>query len=166
MRKGFYDYFDEALIEGNGWKDFEIENYLDMGEMDFLRFLKINLEDYHPYTFLHDYSYAFAATLNLKYGYEMKGIYDENDKLICAYCIAHRNGCGIIFIDLRGCTDNWDEFIEEYRQYLPYKESIPYPIPDTDSMIADDFRYEDKTPFIVAKSIIDFNEKLYNAFKN
>ena len=96
----------------------------------------------------------------------MKGIYDENDKLICAYCIAHRNGCGTIFIDLRGCTDNWDEFIEEYRQYLPYKESIPYPIPDTDSMIADDFRYEDKTPFIVAKSIIDFNEKLYNAFKN
>lgn len=56
MRKGFYDYFDEALIEGKGWKDFEIENYLDMGEMDFLRFLKINLEDYHPYTFLHDYS--------------------------------------------------------------------------------------------------------------
>lgn len=171
MRKGLYEELDELLVGDSdaGWDFFHIEDVLDEGEIDFLRFLKIEPEDYFPYMFLHGYCYAFASCLNLKYGYEMKGIYNENDKLVHAYCVAYKDK-NPVFIDIRGCTSNWAEFIEEFRDELPdeisSKKEIPYPIPDTDSLIPDDFKYEDKTPFIVAKSIIDFNERFYNVWRD
>lgn len=76
-----------------------------------------------PDWFLHGNCDIFACYLHEKYGYGMKAIYDcDSDELIHVYCTAEINN-ETVYIDVRGITNNWDEFIEEFDDW--YSDECP-----------------------------------------
>ena len=67
-----------------------------------------------PDLFLHGNCDIFACYLHEKYGYEMKAVYEYNSELLIhAYCTAEINN-KTVCIDVRGITDDWNEFITEF----------------------------------------------------
>lgn len=63
------------------------------------------------YEFLHGYCDSFATALHKKYGYPIEAIY--NGHLTHAYCVVERDGVKY-YIDARGITNDWGEFITEF----------------------------------------------------
>lgn len=64
--------------------------------------------------YLHGHCDEFAETLSERFGYEIHSLWNsDEDSLIHAYCFKFMNDKAY-YIDARGITDNWDEFIEEF----------------------------------------------------
>lgn len=108
MENGFYK-IRKACIDETGEKDVDWEalesEQINCGKA----LLPFNLND-----FLHGYCTEFAACLHNTFGYDMYQIKDENTKaLIHAFCMANVNGRRC-FIDIRGITDRWDDFIHPF----------------------------------------------------
>ena len=106
-RNGFYIKLDELNEE---YEDYEYD-------FDFLE-NEVSYKNITPDWFLHGNCDIFACYLHEKYGYEMEAVYEYNSKydalqLIHAYCTAEINN-KTVYIDVRGITDDWDEFIEEF----------------------------------------------------
>ena len=95
------------------WEDREsfLEDYPDTG----WNYLEDEFKTHNrtPYNFLHGECDIFARYLSDKYGYMMSALYEEPNQLIHAYCTNEVNGV-VYYIDVRGITDNWEEFIREF----------------------------------------------------
>ncbi len=100
MKYGFWTEFDEILedLPNAEWGYLESE-------------LKTN--GLTPYDFLHGLCNYFAQYLHDIYGYKMAGLYEEPDQMIHAYCTKEIDGV-TYYIDVRGITDDWNEFIKEF----------------------------------------------------
>lgn len=112
MRNGFYTELDalkrkcmDSKFEDAGW-DF-LENKCNNGSIS-------------AYSFLHGLCWVFALVLNEIYGYRIVAFHDPNDgSLIHAYCetkIDRRT----LYVDVRGCTDNYKEFMEDFDDWIDY----------------------------------------------
>lgn len=77
-----------------------------------------NDELIYIYEFLFEYCEAFAASLNQHFGYKVEYLYDDNGNLVYTYCVLNIGG-KMHYIDIRGVTDDWNEFIEKFNEYLP-----------------------------------------------
>ena len=71
-------------------------------------------DGFTPYDFLHGYCDMFAAYLSGRYGYATESLVGRNGELIHAYCTADAGG-GTLYIDIRGCTDDYVEFTREFQ---------------------------------------------------
>lgn len=94
-------------LEFDGQKDESIDElFQDNDELLFI------------YEFLFEYCEAFAASLNQHFGYKVEYLYDNNGNLIHTYCVLNIGG-KIHYIDIRGITDDWSEFIDKFKECLP-----------------------------------------------
>ncbi len=116
MRNGFYKELDEIRKEDpelyNGVYDFSFmencegidgEGFNDVDE-EGIRF--------NAFDFLHGYCNEFADFLHKKYGYQVEAV-KEDGELVHMYCTADISGKKH-YIDIRGITDSWEEFMEEF----------------------------------------------------
>ena len=147
-RNGFYIKLDELNEE------FEDYDY----SFDFLE-NEISYKRITPDWFLYGNCDIFACYLHEKYGYEMKAIYEyDSEQLIHVYCIAEINN-KTVYIDVRGITDDWNEFITEYDDW--YSSDCT-----TETFKIPKYYYESKKDnddiFMAAKAIEYENEDFYD----
>lgn len=91
------------------------------------------IEDhFNAYDFLHGFCDVFAITLSNIFSYDMECIMNENG-LVHAYCKKEIDG-RTFFIDVRGITDDYKEFIEEFGDFLDYFDIPNYPVEGTTTM--------------------------------
>lgn len=117
---GFYEELDE--LQKDGADDF-----------GFLENICISVCDIHgnqlsTYDLLHGYCTTFATLLHKKYGYTVYKIEKKNGDYIHCFCTAIWNGI-TYYIDVRGITNNYDEFISEFEDFVSKEESLQYTVP-------------------------------------
>lgn len=83
------------------------------------------------YDFLHGFCIEFATLLHETFGYEIECIRDNENNLVHAYCIIRNENNHNIYIDVRGYTDEYDLFMEEFLDWIECVEPIEYPLPKT-----------------------------------
>lgn len=81
---------------------------------------KINAGD-----FLHGFCNIFAMCLHEIFHYDMQAIYDKNNNLVHAYCVKEHSIHGTIFIDVRGCTNDFHTFISEFEDFITITKDEP-----------------------------------------
>ena len=108
--------------------------YLEGGYFDFLE--DISYRGLSLYDCLHGWCEYFALELNKRYSYSLRMLYDYDNNFIHAFCSTCKD---TLFIDARGITDNWNEFIEEYIDFTEPDSCIVRPI--TVSKLKDRVRY-------------------------
>lgn len=111
MHTGFYIDYEELSELATGFYFLENEPQIN---------------GFHIYDFLHGYCEIFAQHLHDKYGYVTEKVLDANGELV--HCYGTRTEKGkTIFADLRGETDNYQEFIREFEEelYGVYSERYP-----------------------------------------
>ena len=147
-RNGFYIKMDELNEE---YEDYEYDfNFLED---------EISYKNITPDWFLHGNCDIFACYLHEKYGYEMKAIYDCDGELIHVYCTAEIND-ETVYIDVRGITDDWDEFITEFDDW-DYSDDCPIKTFKTPKYYRKAKKDNDDI-FNAAKAIEYENEDFYN----
>lgn len=67
---------------------------------------------------LYHASDVFAELLSRKFGYKMEQIIDSLGSLCHVYCVTESDG-KTLYIDSRGVTDDYGEFIKEFAMFLP-----------------------------------------------
>lgn len=113
-----------------------------------------------PYDYLHGFCLEFALHLNQLYGYPVEAVYSKNSSLIHAYCVSEKDG-KTIFIDIRGWTDDWQEFIQEFDFDIGCYDDWKYPLPKTERIIPETVLDSDNEALIVAKAIAYENKDFY-----
>lgn len=78
--------------------------------------------------FLHGFCHIFATCLQKVFHYDIQAIYDEYNNLVHAYCIKEHSIYGTIFIDVRGCTNDFQTFISEFEDFITITEDEPIKI--------------------------------------
>ena len=68
--------------------------------------------------FLHGWCDAFAFLLHDEFGWDVEEIVDEGGLLVHAYCVRYDDGVPV-FIDVRGETTNFYDFVYEFWDCLP-----------------------------------------------
>ena len=113
MKTGYWLEFDGQTknVAINNLFNNDRNNYDDIDALD-----QIN-------EFLYEYCEVFAVALHQHFGYKIEYLYDTNNQLVHAYCILSIGG-KIHYIDIRGITDDWDEFIDDFKDMLPNKKRI------------------------------------------
>ena len=147
-RNGFYIKLDELNEE---FEDYDFDFSFLENEISYKRIT--------PDWFLHGNCDIFACYLHEKYGYEIKAIYEyDSNQLIHVYCTAEINN-KTVYIDVRGITDDWNEFITEYDDWY----SVDCPI---ETFEIPEYYYEAKEEnndiFIAAKVIEYENSDFYD----
>lgn len=117
---GFYEELDELRED----------NVADFG---FLENICIGVCDTHgnplsTHDLLHGYCTTFAKLLHRKYGYPVYKIEKKNGNYIHCFCTAIWNGI-TYYIDVRGITNNYDEFISEFEDFVSKEESLQCTVP-------------------------------------
>jgi hypothetical protein len=150
MRYGFYTDLDELREE------------YDCSDFGFLE-NEIQYKGLTPHDFLHGYCFEFARYLNLLYHYPIECIYAEDDSLIHAYCVIEKNNKSL-FIDIRGCTDDWDEFIDDFADFMTYYDEPNYYIekPKNIPPLCKEDNVYLKDVFAAAKCFHDENNDFYD----
>lgn len=108
------------------WKDLQKE-YPDC-DFEFLenKFIaKIDEQNLNAYDYLHGYCDSFAFSLQQQFGYEIQAIYDENHSLVHAYCISLDQTQTAHFIDVRGCTTDFQAFLSDFEDFITITEDEP-----------------------------------------
>lgn len=83
--------------------------------------------DMSPDDFLHGHCNVFAMGLHKKFGYPIEAIM-LGKNLVHAYCTAVVDG-EYVFIDSRGCTTDYEMFVDEFLDYIELDEyGIEYPV--------------------------------------
>lgn len=115
MHNLFYTENDQRI------RDFKED--LGFGFMDSVEFILPDDEykNIDMYKYLHGYCDVFAYRLREKYGYDINLDCEDEccEYLIHAYCSTEING-KTYWIDCRGITDNYKEFIEEFASWDCY----------------------------------------------
>jgi hypothetical protein len=75
------------------------------------------------YTFLHGSCDLFACALHKQFGYEICEIENKNNKAIHWFCQSKYNG-NTIYIDVRGATTDFGEFISEFEGLISENDSM------------------------------------------
>lgn len=86
---------------------------------------EISYKELTPHDFLHGYCFEFARHLHELYGYQVECIYGEDGSLIHAYCVIEKDSKPL-FIDIRGCTDDWEDFTEEFADWMSFYDEPNY----------------------------------------
>ena len=149
------------------WTDLE-KMQKDTPEADW-GFLENELFAYgvNLYDFLHGRCAYFAQYLHDTYGYKIVGLYEEPDQLIHAYCVEVIDGISY-YIDVRGITDNWAEFIQEFYDTGCWcgDYSYSYYLTDNDVVSKEDAEgIKKESPYnnpYKAAAVIDDKYKYYN----
>lgn len=97
----------------------EEENHRDGIITDFY-FMENDLlsDDISSYHFLHGMCDVFARYMAHTYGLRQEAILDDEGRLIHAYCMAQTPTGTTLFLDVRGWTDDYDEFLSEFDDWL------------------------------------------------
>ncbi len=109
MHNGFYEDYDTFCEEAEA-----IGDVYDSG-FDFLD-VGIRTHNKTPYNFIHVECNVFASFLHDKYGYKIESVWNKSGEykgLVHSYCVKEVNGIKY-YIDVRGITDSWHEFIQEF----------------------------------------------------
>ena len=69
---------------------------------------------YNAYLFLHGLCHVFAYVLHQKYGYDILELKNKSESMVHWCCITTYKGQNI-YIDIRGITSDFDEFIMEFQ---------------------------------------------------
>ena len=161
MKYGFYTELEEL-------REDEPEEEFDFGFMENESYINQdpnkNFKYVSAYDFLHGYCFEFALALNEMFGYEIECIMGEENELIHAYCILKENGHNI-YIDVRGYTDEYDTFIEEFEDWIEYIETPIYPINNTNQLKdCKNLNASEKYVYAydIAKRIINENKEYYH----
>ena len=72
--------------------------------------------------FLHGLCHIFAYALHKKFNYDIYELRSEADSIIHWYCIYEYNG-NTVYIDVRGITTNYEEFLSEFKSYNNIKNN-------------------------------------------
>lgn len=146
MHCGFYKELD-SLLEDYGDSDF-----------GFLENINMMCEDpFGVYDFLHGYCNEFAYMLNEKYGYPIYEIVDHTGTLIHSFARLDQNNIHY-FIDVRGITTDYHEFISEFEDWTDEETSIENTFPVN---LLDKGVRERNTP---SKGNREFIEKLFSDY--
>ena len=70
--------------------------------------------DYNAEIFLHGFCHIFAYALHKKYGYKIFEFKNPSGTMIHWCCIKKYKGYKL-FIDVRGITSNYNEFLDEFQ---------------------------------------------------
>lgn len=124
-------------------------------------------ENINFYEFLHGYCDVFAYRLREKFGYDICFDYEDEDcsQLIHAYCTV-TVGNKTYWIDCRGITDDYEEFIEEFADWDCFgnmDSSIPWFIDQSKIILNRNGIYK-KEHKIIDKIFVCYEHK-YNAWE-
>lgn len=148
-RTGFYNELD-ALKEDYPDADWGfLENTTISDEM------KLN-----AYDFLHGSCLNFAMVLHELYGYDIECIFSEEDSsLVHAYCKKQIDEV-IYFIDVRGITSDYVEFIDEFSDWICFLGIPEYPISGTKEHKYNSFRteFENASRIFIKNFVLENNE--------
>ena len=146
MHSGFYTERDMLVQD---YKD-EIEDidfrFEFMDGLDF--FYQDELSCIDMYKYLHGYCYLFALMLSKVFGYKIKSFWTSKDNLIHAFCVTQSKDGKEYYIDARGYTDDYDEFISEFpiSRYNDINTSSDFIVVDSDNAQAFSTLITDNTP--------------------
>lgn len=118
-------------------------------------------ENIDMYVFLHGFCDVFAYRLREKYDYDICFNYEDEEctQLIHAYCVCTIND-KLYYIDIRGITDDYDEFFKEFEDWdwYGYTDSLLFWFKDESKRILNR-----KGKFSKQHKIID---KIFDYFKD
>lgn len=130
---------------------------------------RIPLNDiFHADVFLHGVCGVFALALHDMFGYPIEAVAEGNfdnslpwqARLIHIYG-KQENVC----IDVRGATDDWDDFLSEFSDvaYTEFAETIPLTVEQLREFLLQEMSEEEMREFCrMAKTLIADNEFAYN----
>lgn len=114
----------------------------------------INDEEYVYYDaegFLHGYCHIFAYALYQKFGYEIYEISNSSESVIHWCCISKYDGIDV-YIDVRGITSNFNEFLNEFQPDIGAKPKM--------KIIDDIEKYNDEW----IQELLDFANELIDRY--
>lgn len=119
IHNGFYDERETLEDDLDEDLDFSFMENTDAGsKTDKGR--KLDAFDY-----IHGLCYYFAQQLQKTFGYKIQAVYDEEGDAIHAFCVDTLDDGRTVYIDARGCTTDFEEFIEEYEDFVDADEAEP-----------------------------------------
>lgn len=108
------------------WKDLQKEYpNCDFSFLENEVIAKIDGRNLSAYDYLHGYCNSFAFSLQQQFGYEIQAIYDENHSLVHVYCINLNQTKTMHFIDVRGCTTDFQAFLSDFENFITITEDKP-----------------------------------------
>ena len=78
---------------------------------------------YDAEVFLHGYCHIFAYALYQKFGYDIYELSNSSDNVIHWCCISKYNEIDV-YIDVRGITSNFNEFLTEFQPTVGLKPEM------------------------------------------
>lgn len=124
MHNGFYEELENII------KDDEDANFGFMENTSYEIWGKYKNENgkefrhlITAYDFLHGYCDEFAFSLHEKFGYPVYQINDEDGKMIHCFAMIIFNDIHY-FIDVRGVTTDYSEFLSEFEDWTDEESSI------------------------------------------
>lgn len=128
MHYGFYEELD-SLLEDYGDSDFGFLENINISCEDPVGVFDTKINRHiNAYDFLHGYCNEFAYMLNEKYGYPIYEIVDHTGTLIHSFARLDQNNIHY-FIDVRGITTDYHEFISEFENWTDEETSIENTFP-------------------------------------
>ncbi len=123
MHYGFYEELD-SLLEDYEDSDFGFLENINMPCEDSVGVFDTKINRHiNAYDFLHGCCNEFAYMLNEKYGYPIYEIVDHTGTLIHSFARLDQNNIHY-FIDVRGITTDYHEFISEFEDWTDEETSI------------------------------------------
>ncbi len=153
MHNGFYEELDSIRDEENDNEEYGYE-FMDLYTAG---------EGENLYEYLHGYCDMFALALHERYGYRIERIISpEKHNLIHAYCTAPAPDGTTLFIDCRGITDNWGEFIGEFKDWLECKKISNYPLLGTEYDGSCPYDEDERKMLKTARELIEDYKEYYD----
>lgn len=157
MHRGFYEELD-LLLEDYEDSDFGFLENINMLYEDPVGVFDTKINRYiNAYNFLHGYCNEFAYMLNEKYGYPVFEIKGEEGNLIHSFARVDTDS-EHYFIDVRGITTDYSEFISEFEDWTDEETSIENTFPVD---LLNEGERERNTP---SKENREFIEKLFSDY--
>ena len=103
------------------------------GDFSFLNseeFVFVGKSKFFVGDFIHGWCDAFAFYLHDEFGWDVEEIVDDSGLLVHAYCVRYDDDDVPVFIDARGETTNFYDFVYEFWNYLPANFPVNEYCPD------------------------------------
>ena len=119
-------------------------------------------ENITPYDFLHGYCLIFALALHKKFQYSIYVIKNENNAIVHYYCKPTYKDKPL-YIDVRGITNDFDAFADEFEDFIEKNEIFSHNTPVNIEKIENMIK-KDKTEAVLQTAfyIIDDQPNGYN----
>lgn len=129
MHFGFYEELDDLRVDDSDADFGFLENISNNEYIEFvLAFGETKKYLLSAYDFLHGYCDIFAKRIHDQFSLPMYAIYSESGDMVHCFCKINADGRDY-YIDVRGITDDYTEFISEFEDWIDIDISLKNTFP-------------------------------------